>query len=723
MLKLLNSSLDLGMVFGFDLTGILKYPEVRNFILLILTTFVALNSMAQEVPPKPAVCTTAPAGYQLGGFFNGANETCLPDGQATTSVRVTNTTDNSLGQFSSVSYYFGMTDDVDITDAGFSPELATLQSGAYRGQGQLPGGIHWILQIGEVNNQKYLACKTVRVLSQEEPVAEIFTCDGQSVTIRIEDAPENIHDRYLIDWGIGTEELIDNPTLPYEQTRTYTGDLEQVSIKGQYVVTGGFDKCTTAPLAETPSEGNPPVLTTLKTLNGGAGVKIGFKNYTTGEDYLVQFAEDNGGTYDWKNLGTATNGVFEANGLNQGSKYCFRIMVEGYCGTPVYSNVICGFGMSATQSSSSDVTINWTFPTSPGGVPQQLGLVRTEDGCDSCLDPLSLNSNVDTGFTDNNLECGKIYNYTLTARYAIQLANGQTEYIIIESEDFEVDPMNGNVKIIPNGVINVGYPSTDDSLIKLVVYSDDDAPNYTFFHKSPDENDFIKIGSGTNTFEDISVVPNSGSYCYKYQVEDACGIESELSPEFCSVFLTAQGNTLNWTDYSFPDNVLTNGPAEYVIEMWDADIGAFLPAYRTSDLTQGVGEMIYNSTTPTLRFRIRAEQDLDLEGYTDFTFPSYSNTVVIDIPANVYIPSAFTPNGDGMNDRFEIKSKFLDSGTITIFDRWGGVVYEGDVDGSGWNGSTLSGQMAPTGSYGFRIKGVSLAGEEFSQSGSVSLLK
>lgn len=718
-----------GMVFGFNVSMItgpkmkINYSPKNNSIKIsVLSLLLLLISMSSFAQNKPSVCVTPPPGYLLGGEFGTASETCLGKDEVTKSIKATNATVGSIGQFSSVSYYFGMTDNVDITAPGFTPVVAALDGGVFKATGSLPAGDHWILQIGEKGGQKYLDCSSIRVLSEAMPVADIFTCDGKSVTIRIEDAPENIHDRYIIDWGIGIEETIENVTLPYEQTKTYTGNLAQVSIKGQYKVSSGFDKCTTEPKAETPSQGNAPVLSSLKTTEGGKGVKLGFRNYTLGTEYEVQYAEDAGGAYDWKTLGTAKDGQFEATGLNENKKYCFRIVVEGYCGTPVPSNIVCGFGISATQSSSSDVTLMWNLPTSPGGVPQKLSLNRFTLGCDSCLDPLSLNSNVDTGFTDNNLECGKVYSYVVSARYSVQI-NGQTEYIIIESEDFEVDPMNGNVKIIPNGVINAGYTSTDDSMIKLVVFSEQDASNYTFFHKGPDEDEFIRIGSGPNTFEDISVISNSGSYCYKYQVEDACGIESELSPEFCTVFLSANGNTLDWTDYSFPDNVLTNGPAEYIVEMWDNDIGAFLPAYRTTDLSQGVGEMIYNATTPTLKFRIRAEQDLDLPGFTDFTFPSYSNTVTLEIPANVYIPSAFTPNGDGMNDNFEIRSKFLDSGSITIFDRWGSIVFEGDVDGSGWNGRIRSGEMAPSGSYSYRIQGVSLAGEEFSKSGSVSLLK
>ena len=55
---------------------------------------------------------------------------------------------------------------------------------------------------------------------------------------------------------------------------------------------------------------------------------------------------------------------------------------------------------------------------------------------------------------------------------------------------------------------------------------------------------------------------------------------------------------------------------------------------------------------------------------------------------DIFIPNAFTPNGDGFNDTF---SPFAASGrietvNIKIFDRWGSLVYEGaEWDGSDFN--------------------------------------
>jgi gliding motility-associated-like protein len=63
-------------------------------------------------------------------------------------------------------------------------------------------------------------------------------------------------------------------------------------------------------------------------------------------------------------------------------------------------------------------------------------------------------------------------------------------------------------------------------------------------------------------------------------------------------------------------------------------------------------------------------------------------TIYIRQKDKLYFPSAFTPNGDGLNDVF----KPLVFGNIrqynfTIYNRWGGVVFQSREPGRGWNGS------------------------------------
>jgi large repetitive protein len=68
----------------------------------------------------------------------------------------------------------------------------------------------------------------------------------------------------------------------------------------------------------------------------------------------------------------------------------------------------------------------------------------------------------------------------------------------------------------------------------------------------------------------------------------------------------------------------------------------------------------------------------------------------------LYIPTGFTPNGDGINDFFTIKGEGLEQVSITIFDRWGKLIYSAENDDINWDG-TFKGELLPQGSYAYVI--------------------
>ncbi len=71
---------------------------------------------------------------------------------------------------------------------------------------------------------------------------------------------------------------------------------------------------------------------------------------------------------------------------------------------------------------------------------------------------------------------------------------------------------------------------------------------------------------------------------------------------------------------------------------------------------------------------------------------SYTDTLLVE-PAfcedcKVYVPNAFTPNGDGLNDEFRLRANCdLLRYRINIFDRWGRKVFESDNIDVSWDGS------------------------------------
>ena len=76
---------------------------------------------------------------------------------------------------------------------------------------------------------------------------------------------------------------------------------------------------------------------------------------------------------------------------------------------------------------------------------------------------------------------------------------------------------------------------------------------------------------------------------------------------------------------------------------------------------------------------------------------------------NFFIPNTFSPNGDGSNDRFIVRGKGLNIiPSITIFNRWGQVVFEKrnfapNDAASGWDG-TFNGKPAPSDVYIYTIQ-------------------
>ncbi|MFN8284578.1 MAG: gliding motility-associated C-terminal domain-containing protein [Chitinophagales bacterium] len=89
---------------------------------------------------------------------------------------------------------------------------------------------------------------------------------------------------------------------------------------------------------------------------------------------------------------------------------------------------------------------------------------------------------------------------------------------------------------------------------------------------------------------------------------------------------------------------------------------------------------------------------------------------------NVYLPNAFSPNGDGTNDIFIVRSAILKSGKLVVFDRWGTQVFETSDITIGWDGN-YKGQPAQVDSYGFYFIGECTQGEKITLKGNVTLLR
>jgi len=72
---------------------------------------------------------------------------------------------------------------------------------------------------------------------------------------------------------------------------------------------------------------------------------------------------------------------------------------------------------------------------------------------------------------------------------------------------------------------------------------------------------------------------------------------------------------------------------------------------------------------------------------------------------DVFIPNAFSPNGDGKNDFFMPKLGIDATGVdMTIFDRWGAEIFHSAKNNEGWDGTYNGKQVADMGTYQYIIK-------------------
>ncbi len=72
-------------------------------------------------------------------------------------------------------------------------------------------------------------------------------------------------------------------------------------------------------------------------------------------------------------------------------------------------------------------------------------------------------------------------------------------------------------------------------------------------------------------------------------------------------------------------------------------------------------------------------------------------------PVSLYVPNAFSPNGDNINDFFKAEIRHYTSFHLEIYDRWGELIYSTDDPEAGWNGRFQDQPMLP-GVYVYAIK-------------------
>jgi gliding motility-associated-like protein len=89
----------------------------------------------------------------------------------------------------------------------------------------------------------------------------------------------------------------------------------------------------------------------------------------------------------------------------------------------------------------------------------------------------------------------------------------------------------------------------------------------------------------------------------------------------------------------------------------------------------------------------------------------------------LYIPTAFTPNNDGLNDYFEIKGTPVSDFNLYIYDRWGGIAWSTHNFEAQWDGRDFNGEPVPAGTYIYKITGTDYKLDPVNYQGMVTVVR
>ncbi|MBX9448386.1 MAG: gliding motility-associated C-terminal domain-containing protein [Taibaiella sp.] len=217
----------------------------------------------------------------------------------------------------------------------------------------------------------------------------------------------------------------------------------------------------------------------------------------------------------------------------------------------------------------------------------------------------------------------------------------------------------------------------------------------------------------------------------------------EFSPDEYSVYITPNVSSV----YQVKTNLIGSG-CPNKIDQIKIDIVDPVVKLKFDDLNETDRLCIldtiklYSEGAETYRYYDRNNTPLGAGDSLDVILPANENLYVVvgtdsagcknkdslNITAfpccEVAIPSAFSPNGDGVNDEFGLMTDGIpEYYQLEIYDRWGKRVFVSYKVENQWDGTMENGEEAQGGVYFYVIQGRCNQGENFKKKGDLTLLR
>lgn len=225
------------------------------------------------------------------------------------------------------------------------------------------------------------------------------------------------------------------------------------------------------------------------------------------------------------------------------------------------------------------------------------------------------------------------------------------------------------------------------------------------------------VGSVTDftNYIDQPVNTDLNAYEYRIKVKDLCSVD-KFSDNHTDVLVTGSKTEDPYTVRMDFTNYLgfKNGVKKYVIYRRLGSSGPYVPydsLNSPSQITYKNGLEGYLQCYRILSFEDNGNQQ-----------QSWSNDICFNFSPTIYVPNAFTPNNDGINDLFEISSGAIKSYEMKVFNRWGERLWSTTTSTEFWDG-TYKGEPVQMDVYMYVITLTDFRDHVFSLNGTVHVIR
>jgi gliding motility-associated-like protein len=609
-----------------------------------------------------------------GAFSIEPSEGCSP-----LTVKITNQLTNAID----VTY--------DQNYKGNNPVVSDISSYTYTGIATFT-----ILQKAILSNGKIVyECKKVNVLESRPVTATYTSCGGGKITLSLtDDLILKGYDQVLIQWGDGASDTWNKGgNLVFEHNYADASSSPTVSLTGRY--TSG-QKCAGGrvgllPISFQQAQLNDIKIVAIEMLGQGL-LRVNYQGITGISTEIKYGTDQNNFSVAGKRV---SGGVqpFDIKDVNVNQVYHVKLASQDLCAGQTDSETFSSMTLSGKSEDGVNVLAWSKYPDAAKFTSYDL----LRDGTVI----KSFTSINDITYKDEDVQCGSYSEYQVVAKIGDVTSTSAPVGVKADItapkpiKEAAVTVAGNNIVTIKANVPGAGPNNTYDLTIEKA------EAGGTLFKK-------IITLFNQSEFSDSDVRTNEKSYCYRISYTNSCGQKVPASEPICTILLTKNLTTLNWTT----ESPILGGVSGYdVIQMGSGTNKDEFPVQMNSSYTVKVNaqsDLEYN-------FQVRGNS-------TVAGLESLSNVVNYKRSAGVFVPQAFSPNGDGYNDILEAKSTQLQSFKFSVMNRWGQVVFHSEDIGAGWDG-TINGANAPVGSYVYKLTFVDDINQTVEKSGTFMLLR